>query len=122
MNTLTAPTRLGLVATAIFGALASSFSAVSAADAGTESVSLTVKFADLNLSKPPGAAVLYARINAAANSVCSFYWFKSDVAQDRCVHDAIASAVIKVNQPALFAVYNAKNKTSLPTALVAQSH
>ena len=30
MNTLTAPTRLGLVATAIFGALASSFSAVSA--------------------------------------------------------------------------------------------
>jgi UrcA family protein len=122
MNTLTAPTRLGLVATAIFGALASSFSAVSAADAGTESVRLTVKFADLNLSKPPGAAVLYARINAAANSVCSFYWFKSDVVQDRCVHDAIASAVIKVNQPALFAVYNAKNKTSLPTALVAQSH
>ncbi|HEY0800271.1 MAG TPA: UrcA family protein [Steroidobacteraceae bacterium] len=123
MNTLTAPTRLrGLVATAIFGALASSVSAVSAADAGTEPVSRTVKFADLNLSKPPGAAVLYARINAAAKNVCSFYWFKSDADQDRCVHDAIASAVIKVNQPALFAVYNAKNKTSLFTAFVAQSH
>jgi len=123
MNTLTPTTELRvLIATAIFGALASSFSAVSAADAGPKPVSLTVKFTDLNISKPPGAAVLYSRINAAAISACSFYWFRSDAVQDRCVHDAIANAVIKVNQPALFAVYNAKNKPSLPTALVAQSH
>ena len=121
MNTLTAPTRLGLVATAIFGALASSFSAVSAADAGTEPVSLTVKFADLNVSQPRGAAVLYGRINAAAENACSFYWFKSDADEERCVHDAIANAVMKVNQPALFVVYNAKNKTQLPTTLVSQS-
>jgi UrcA family protein len=123
MNTLTPTTGLrALIATAIFGALASSFSAVSAADAGPEPVSLTVKFADLNISKPPGAAVLYARINAAAKGACSFYWFKSDADEDRCVHGAIANAVMKINQPALFAVYNAKNKPSLPTALVAQSH
>jgi UrcA family protein len=123
MNTLAAATGLRcLIATAIFGALASTFSAVSAADAGTKPVSLTVKFADLNISKPPGTAVLYARINAAAESACSFYWFKSDADQNRCVHDAIANAVMKINQPALSAVYNAKNKTSLPTALVAQSH
>jgi UrcA family protein len=123
MNTLTVATGLrSLIATATFGALASSFSAVSAADASTAPVSVTVKYADLNISKPPGAAVLYARINAAAKSVCSFYWFKSDADQVHCVHDAIANAVIEINQLALFAVYNAKNKTSLPTALVAQSH
>ena len=122
MNTLTAPTRLGLVATAIFGALASSFSAVSAADAGTEPVSLTVKFADLNVSQPRGAAVLYGRINAAAENACSFYWFKSDADEERCVHDAIANAVMKVNQPALSAVYNAKYKISAPSTLVSQNH
>lgn len=122
MNTLTTSTGLpGLIAAAIFGALTSSFSAVCAADPGTEPVSVTVKFADLNVSKPPGPAVLYARIKAAAESACSFYWFKSDADQERCVHGAIANAVTKVNQPALFAVYNAKNKTPLPTPLVSQS-
>ena len=122
MNTMTPSSSLrGLIASAIFGALASSFSAVSAADAGTDSVSLTVKFADLDISKPRGAALLYARISAAAKSACSFYWFKSDADEFRCVHDAIANAVRKVNQPELFAVYNAKNKRSLPTALVSQS-
>lgn len=123
MNTLTPPTGLRvLIATAIFGALASSFSAVCAADTGPEPVRLTVKFADLNISKPPGAAVLYARIDAAAKNACSYYWFKSDADENRCVHDAIANAVMKIKQPALFAVYNAKNKTSLPTALLSQSH
>ncbi|MDP9087737.1 MAG: UrcA family protein [Pseudomonadota bacterium] len=121
MNTIIPSRSLrGLVATAIFGAFASSF-AVSTAY-GTEPVSLTVKFADLNISKLPGAAVLYARIDAAAKNACSYYWFKSDADENRCLHDAIANAVNKINQPALFAVYNAKNKTSLPTVLVAQSH
>ena len=39
----------------------------------------------------------------------------------RCVHDAIANAVTKINQPALSAVYHAKNKTSVPSNLVSQS-
>ena len=55
MNTSTASTGLrGLIATAIFGALASSFSAVSAADPSS-SVSVTVKTANLNLSDRSGA-------------------------------------------------------------------
>jgi UrcA family protein len=123
MNTLTAASRLpGLLATAIFGALALSLSAFPAANAGEEPVTLTVKFGDLNVSKPRGAAVLYDRIRTAAESLCSFYWFKSDSDQNRCVQGAIANAVVKINEPALFAVYNAKNKPSLSTALVAQSH
>jgi UrcA family protein len=119
MNTSSSSTGLqGLIATAIFGALALSF-AVSAAKAS--SVSLTVKFADLHISKPTGAAVLYARINAAAKNACSYYWFKSDADENRCVHDAILNTVNKINQPALFAVYNGKNKTSLPTNLLSKS-
>ena len=119
MNTSTLSTGLrGLITTAIFGALAASFSAVCAAD--PTPVSVNVKFADLNISSPAGALVLYDRIRAAAEGACSYYWFETDAAEARCVHDAIANGVTKVNRPALFAVYNAKNKTPLPAALVSQ--
>jgi UrcA family protein len=122
MNTLISSTGLrGLIATAIFGALASSFSAVSTADASSKPINVNVKFADLNISSPAGARVLYDRIRAAAENACSYYWFERDADQVRCVHDAIANAVTKVNRPALFDVYNAKNKTPLPTALLSQS-
>lgn len=120
MNSSTTSTGLrGLIAIVIFGALASSFSAVSAAD--PTSASVNVKFADLNIATPSGALVLYERIQAAAKGACSYYWFKTDGDEARCVHDAIASAVTKVNQPALSAVYNAKVKASAPRTLVSQS-
>jgi UrcA family protein len=122
MNTLTASTGLrGLIATVIVGALAVSFSAV-AADASSKPINVNVKFADLNVSSQAGARVLYERIRAAAENGCSYYWFKSDADQVRCVHDSIANAVSKVDRFALYAVYNAKNKTPLPTALASQSH
>lgn len=122
MNTLTTSTGLrGLIATAIFGALACSFSAVCAADSSSEPTRLKVKFADLNLSSHAGALVLYERIRASAKSACSYYWFERDADEVRCVQDAIANAVTKVNRATLFIVYNAKNKTPLPTALVSQS-
>jgi UrcA family protein len=122
MNTLTASTGLrGLIATVIVGALAVSFSAV-AADARSKPINVNVKFADLNVSSQAGARVLYERIRAAAENGCSYYWFKSDADQVRCVHDSIANAVSKVDRFALYAVYNAKNKTPLPTALASQSH
>jgi UrcA family protein len=109
----------GLIATAVFGALASSFSAVSAADPNP--VSVTVKFVDLNIASPSGALLLYERIRAAAQGACSYYWFKTNADESRCVHDAIANAVTKVNAPELSAVYNAKSKTSAPRTLVSQS-
>ena len=121
MNTSTASTGLrGLIAAAIFGALASSFSAVSAADPSS-SVSVDVKFAGLNISSPSGALVLYERIRAAAQGACSYYWFETDADEARCVQNAIANAVTKVNQPALSAVYNAKYKILVPSTLVSQS-
>ena len=108
----------GLIAIAILGALASS--AVSAADSNP--VSVTVNHSDINIASPSGARVLYARILAAARGACSYYWFKTDADEARCVHDAIASAVGKVNQPALSAIFDAKfERHAPPTPLVSQS-
>jgi UrcA family protein len=108
-----------LVATAMLGALASSFSAVSAAD--PRPVSVTVKFADLSAGNRSGALALYNRIRAAARSACSYYWFETDAGEARCVHDAIAGAVTKINRPELSAVFNANYKTAVPNSLVSQS-
>jgi len=108
-----------LIATGIF-TLASSFSAVSAAD--PSSASITVKYADLNIASPSGALVLYERIRVAAQSACNYFWFKTDADEARCVQHTIANAVTKVNQPALSAVYDAKYKTAAPSPLVSQGH
>ena len=102
MNSSSRPTGLrGLIATAILGAFASSFSAVSAAD--PSSASISVKYADLNIASPSGALVLYERIRVAAQSACNYFWFKTDADEARCVQHTIANAVTKVNQPALSA-------------------
>jgi len=120
MNTSIASTGLrGLIATVILGALASGFSAVSAADAS--SVSITVKYADLNIASPSGALVLYKRIQAAAQSACAYFWFETDADEARCLQNTIAKAVAKVNEPALSAVYNLKYKTAAPSTLVSRS-
>jgi UrcA family protein len=74
--------------------------------------SITVKFADLNVSTADGAAALYSRIRTAALEVCRQpdpLWNTRS-----CVDKSIADAVTKVNHPALFAVYNSHNKLSLP--------
>jgi UrcA family protein len=128
VNTLTASTRnrtRGLIAASILGALAMSSSVVFSAETsatGTEPVRVNVGYADLDISNPASALVLYNRIERAAENACSYWWFKTNADQNRCVHDAIANAVARVNQPRLFAIYNAKHKTPLPTTLISQSN
>ena len=118
MNTTSIGLR-GLIATAIFGFLGPGLSGVAAADPGAES--RTVKFADLDVSNPAGAHVLYRRIRAAAQVVCSYDFFATDADKARCVRDVTADAVTTIKQPALSAVYNANNRTSVPKGLVSQS-
>jgi len=101
----------GLVAAAIAVVLAQSLSTVCAAD--PSSASRTVKYADLNISDRSGAQVLYMRILAAAQVVCSYDPFATDADKARCVREATADAVTKINQPALSAV-------PAPTSLVSQ--
>lgn len=109
----------GLVVTGIFVFLAPSLSVVSAAD--PSSASRTVKFADLNVSSSAGAHALYMRILAAAQVVCSYHPFATDGDKARCVRDAIADAVARVDRPELSAVYNANNKVQVPISLVSRS-
>jgi len=123
MNTISNSIRFrGLIAAAILGAVASSFSAVSAAADTTDLRSIVVSYKDLNISKDQGAAVLYGRIRTAAERVCSVPEdadFSAQLQVSHCVHKAIAEAVSAINQPTLIAVYNAKNKTPLPVIVAA---
>jgi len=63
-----------------------------------------VSYADLDISKPPGAKVLYRRITAAAHEVCTFEGVKELAASYRyrdCIDQAIDAAVQQVNSAAL---------------------
>jgi UrcA family protein len=110
----------GLIATGIFGVLGLGLCAVAVADPSTES--RTVKFTDLHLSDPADAHVLYRRIQAAAQVVCSYEFFLTDTDKARCVREATADAVTRINQPALSRVYDANIRTSVRSALVSRSH
>jgi UrcA family protein len=120
VNTSTTVTGLhGLIVNAIFGFLGLGLCDGAAADPGAES--RTVKFADLDMSNPSSAHALYRRIRAAAQVVCSYHFFVTDTDKARCVRDATADAVTKINQSALSAVYSENNKTPAPSALVSKS-
>jgi UrcA family protein len=109
----------GLIATAIFGSLGLSVCVVAAADRSAES--RTVNFADLDISTPAGAHMLYMRIRAAAQVVCSYYFFATDADKAGCVRVATADAVTRINEPALSAVYNASNRKAAPSDPVAST-
>jgi UrcA family protein len=111
-----------VVVTAIIGSVSLAFSGASLAGGNSDVRQLTVKYGDLNITNPDGARQLYKRISTAAWKVCappdSSMTYMSET--ERCVHKAIADAVTSVNSPALYAAYNEKNKTPLPTNLLAQ--
>jgi UrcA family protein len=122
MNTITSIPRRTLVAGAILGALACGFATVSSADVSTAPPQIIVKFGDLNVSTSQGAAALYGRTHSAAVEVCSrmyideqaYKWHKN-----ACLQKVIGDAVIKVNRPALSAVFASKYGVSTPMVLAA---
>ena len=76
-----------------------------AADPGLPSK--RVSYADLDISKPAGAKVLYGRIEAAARQVCALIGYRDLGAMQRvngCVDRAINNAVKQVDSPALSAL------------------
>jgi UrcA family protein len=67
----------------------------------------TVRFADLDISKPEGAKVLYQRIVAAAGRVCTSDGFQTlrTMKQDKiCTDYAVDKAVKAVGSPQLSAL------------------
>jgi len=123
MNTMTTSTRSprGMIVAAILTSLISSFSAVCNAADPTDVRTTIVKYADLDVSTPQGAASLYNRIRFASETVCSPSG-QGDLAamtrSQKCVKEAIAGAVAKVNQPALSAVYAAKYGVLQPAKIL----
>jgi UrcA family protein len=102
------------LAGALVGAL--SFSCAAMAD-NYGPHTLTVNFGDLDAAHPQGASVLYQRIRAAAQSVCSP--FEGGSLNDKarlkdCVDASIADAVFRVNEPALTEVYVEKTGRVAP--------
>jgi UrcA family protein len=69
--------------------------------------SKVVRFADLDITKPAGAKVLYGRIRAAAHEVCDQSAGSDPIlrpAVHACIDKAIDDAVRKLNAPALTAL------------------
>lgn len=110
-----------LFAVAALGTFAAGFS-VAAPDQSADAPQVIVKYADLAVSTPQGAATLYHRIFGAAISVCrplDDSSLDSKKVMDACIHKAVADAVAKVNEPALSAVYRAKNPAAAFPVLAA---
>ena len=124
MNTTTISHRLqSLIVTTLFGVVSSGLASLPAAAAAYEPPTVTVKFADLDVSHPQGATALYHRIRAAAESVCSPFeqipGLQGKTQLDACIDKAVADAVFKVNVPALTAVYSSKTGKTAPLRVVA---
>ena len=125
MKALITSTRLpNMIATAIFGTLALTCGASSMAADSEVVRQVVVKYGDLTISNPQGAAALYSRIRAAANKACNAYDFHSRdpgsrASVDACVRKAISGAVTTVDRAELFAIYNEKNVQSLGIPMAA---
>ena len=67
--------------------------------------SVTVSYAELDLSKPAGAEVLYERLQQAAAKVCGFYRSPNLVPvpnkmdKQACYADALSRAVAQIDAP-----------------------
>ena len=75
--------------------------------------SVTVHFADLDLSHSQGVTVLYRRLKEAAKTLCAAQEGRDVERQMRfeaCWQAALSKAVTKVDQPALTAYYQAQFK------------
>ena len=83
-----------------------------------------VHFADLDLTRSEGAAMLYQRLAGAARTVCASLDARDLASQMRfkgCVETAIGSAVAKVDRPALTAYYRAQFKGRNAAFQIAQN-
>jgi UrcA family protein len=104
-----------LSAAVLFSAFALNFSALCWAGDSPSTELESLKYSDLNLSKPADAAELYVRIKIASREVCRRFERRDLQSQDlfhQCVQQAIGIAVAKIDQPALYAVYNKKDPSS----------
>jgi UrcA family protein len=85
----------------------------------------TVRYADLNLNTPAGAAVLYKRIKNAAEQVCgdgNARQLAEAMAAKACLARAVQAGVHAVNNVQLTRVYDAHRDAAPETINVAMLH
>lgn len=124
MNTSTSTQFRRVLTATIFTVLTSGIAAVSFAADSTDVLQKNVRYGDLNVSSAEGAATLYSRIRGAAKDVCrplNGDDLRAKHAFESCINKAIARAVNQVGEPALAAVFNAKNGPSKPIILASQT-
>jgi UrcA family protein len=86
--------------------------------ATTNGPSITVRYADLDLSRVAGAQTLYKRIKGAARSVCGDQGRRIEEQQQwkGCYRGTIADAIVKVNSPLLTLLHSGQNGQATATA------
>ncbi len=111
MNTVTTGTALMLLC-GIVGAACSG--AASAATSDDDVLSVAIHYDPQSLDTDSGARMLYRRIVNAAAEVCPQFsnprWISDAVR--RCREEAVAHAVMKINNPRLAAIYAASSRNS----------
>lgn len=121
MNNHMTPRNQSLILLAFVATLVAAALPVSAfADGSDAAPTSMVKFGDLDLSRPEGAATLYRRIQGAAEQVCRQYEGRpltSYVRKRACEAHAIEVAVTTVNSPKLTALFLAKHHKNGDTRL-----
>jgi UrcA family protein len=104
----------------LLAVLMTSLNAVAAAvELGDEPAKRIVHFADLDLTRSVGVAVLYARIKFAARDVCepvNDRDLAAVVSTRRCMEQAIARAIADVNAPTVTSYYLAKTGQTITVA------
>jgi len=78
--------------------------------ANADPAETTVRFADLDLTRMEGVAVLYHRLKQAAETVCEpigGHNLANATRFKQCVQSGVEAAVIKVDRPMLTAYYQA---------------
>lgn len=79
--------------------------------------SITINYTALDISKPQGLQVLYARLKDAARSVCDLDNAPRNLARMRnakaCYQSTLDNAVRQVNRPTLTAMHRAKKRPAL---------
>ena len=104
------PSRNLIVAT-VACVLAAGGAFAAASPAATATTAVTVRYGDLNLSNPEGAAALYARLRSAARKVCGTADPRELSAYDavkQCYELALADAVERIDQARLVTLHRAR--------------
>jgi UrcA family protein len=109
---------LRTIAVSSFSIAAVLYSAIAPADSRQDRT--TVQLADLNLDRPADVAVLYERINLAAEQVCHQRALNGayvlSPSYDRCVSDTVDKVVANINRAPLTSFSRQRNQMRVASA------